>query len=91
VQWVKRFVLGRFDAVRARRTKRLPVVLSLEEVRRVLEQVEGAQGLFRLMARQLYGCGLRLLECCRQRVKDVDLERGQIVIRGGKGNKERKK
>ena len=41
------------------------------------------------MARLLYGCGLRLLECCRLRVKDVQLLRGQIVVRGGKGNKDR--
>jgi integrase len=53
--------LGRLDAVRARRGKRLPVVLSVEEVRRVLEHVRGASGLFRLMARLLYGCGLRVM------------------------------
>ncbi len=76
--------LGRFDAVRARRGKRLPLVLSPEEVARVLQRVEGGQGVFRLMARLLYGCGLRLL-----RIKDLDLARGQIVVRGGKGNKDR--
>ena len=81
--------LGRFDAVRARRPKRLPVVLSAEVVQRVLVQVEGAEGIFRLMARLLYGCGLRLMECCRLRVKDLDLERGQIIVRAGKGNKDR--
>jgi integron integrase len=81
--------LGRFDAVRARRPKRLPVVLAAEEVAAVLPLVIGADGAFRLMARLLYGCGLRLLECCRLRVKDVDLARGQIVVRAGKGNKDR--
>lgn len=81
--------LGRFDAVRARRPKRLPVVMSPEEVRRVLERIEGANGLFRLMAQLLYGCGLRLHECCQLRVKDVDLARGQIIVRAGKGNKDR--
>src|SRR5262249_13850273 len=56
--------LGRLDAVRARRGRRLPVVLSPEEVARVLPQVQGAMGLFELMARLLYGCGLRVSECC---------------------------
>lgn len=41
------------------------------------------------MARLLYGCGLRLLECCRLRIKDIDLARGQIVVRGSKGDKDR--
>jgi integron integrase len=81
--------LGRFDAVRARRTRRLPVVLSPEEVQRVLSQVRGAEGAFALMARLLYGCGLRLAECCRLRVKDVHLQRKQIIVRCGKGNKDR--
>jgi integrase len=76
--------LGHFEAVRARRPKRLPVVLAPEEVAAVLPKVEGAEGLFRLMARLLYGCGLRVLECCRLRVHDVDLRRTQIVVRGGK-------
>jgi integron integrase len=80
--------LGRFDAVRARRPKRLPVVLAAEEVAAVLEHVEGADDLFRLMARLLYGSGLRLMECCQVRVKDIQLARGQIVVRG-KGNKDR--
>jgi integron integrase len=81
--------LGRLDAVRARRPKRLPVVLAPEEVAAVLQRVEGAEGVFQLMARLLYGCGLRLLECCQLRVKDVCLARGQIVVRAGKGNKDR--
>jgi integron integrase len=81
--------LGRFEAVRARRPKRLPAVLAPEEVATVLQQVQGAEGVFRLMARLLYGCGLRLMECCALRVKDVQIPRGQIVVRGGKGNKDR--
>jgi integron integrase len=81
--------LGRLDAVRARRGKRLPVVLAAEEVAAVLARVEGADGLFRLMARLLYGCGLRLMECCQLRVKDVKLATGQIIVRAGKGNKDR--
>ena len=81
--------LGKLDAVRARRGQRLPVVLTPEEVRLVLEHVVGADGLFRLMARLLYGCGLRVTECCSLRVHDLDLGRGQIMVRGGKGNKDR--
>src|SRR5262245_58823840 len=81
--------LGRLDAVRARRPRRLPVVLAPEEVASVLPHVQGAGGAFRLMAQLLYGSGLRLMECCRLRVKDVDLARGQIVVRAGKGNKDR--
>lgn len=81
--------LGRLDAVRARRPKRLPVVLAAEEVAKVLALIEGADGLFALMARLLYGCGLRLMECCRLRVKDIDLLRGQIMVRHGKGGKDR--
>jgi integron integrase len=88
-QQVLQIDLGRFDAVRARRPKRLPVVLAPEEVAAVLERVEGDEGAFPLMARLLYGCGLRLMECCRLRVKDIELSRGQIVVRGGKGNKDR--
>jgi integrase len=88
-QQVLEIDLGRLDAVRARRPKRLPVVLAREEVAAVLEQVRGGDGVFQLMARLLYGCGLRLLECCQLRVKDVNLARGQIVVRGGKGNKDR--
>ena len=81
--------LGKFDAVRARRGRRLPVVLTPEEVRQVLEQVVGADGSFRLMARLLYGCGLRVSECCGLRVHDLDLGRNQIMVRAGKGNKDR--
>ena len=81
--------VGRLDAVRARRPKRLPVVLAPEEVAKVLVLVEGAEGVLALMARLLYGCGLRLMECCRLRVKDIDLARGQIMVRQGKGAKDR--
>jgi integron integrase len=88
-QQVLEIDLGRFDAVRARRPKRLPVVLAPEEVAAVLPLIEGGEGVFQLMARLLYGCGLRLLECCQLRVKDVHLARGQIVVRAGKGNKDR--
>jgi integron integrase len=81
--------LGRIDALRAPRRRRLPLVLSPEEVQRVLERIHGANGVFQLMARLLYGCGLRLHECCQLRVKDVDFGRAQSVVRSGKGDKDR--
>ena len=81
--------LGRIDALRARRGKRLPVVLAPEEVGKVLPCIEGADGLFRLMAQLLYGAGLRLMECCRLRVQEINLERNTIHVRAGKGDKDR--
>jgi integron integrase len=81
--------VGPLHAVRARRPRRLPVVMSPEEARQVLEAIVGADGAFALMARLLYGSGLRLMECCRLRVKDLDLTRGQILVRQGKGDKDR--
>ena len=74
------------DVVRAKRPARLPVVLSRDEVRAVLHHIDGVP---RLMALLLYGAGLRLLECARLRVKDVDFSRNQVVVRGGKGDKDR--
>jgi integron integrase len=81
--------LGRLDAVRAHRPRRLPVVMSKTEVRQVLAAIEGYDGLYPLMTRLMYGTGMRLMECCRLRVKDVDWQRGQILIRQGKGDKDR--
>jgi len=81
--------LSRVDAVRAKRPKRLPTVLSPEEVRQLLDAVDGGEGVFRLMAGLLYGAGLRREECCRLRVHDLDLQRTQIVVRHGKGGKDR--
>jgi integron integrase len=79
--------LGAVDGVvRAKAAKRLPVVLSREEVRRVLGAMSGVP---KLMAMLLYGSGLRLLECCRLRVKDVDFAMNQLVVRAGKGDKDR--
>ena len=74
------------DVVRAKRPQHLPVVLTRDEVRAVLQRLDG---LPRIMALLLYGAGLRLLECCRLRVKDVDFATNQIVIRDGKGRKDR--
>src|SRR5437867_499539 len=72
--------------VRAKRPERLPVVLTREEVRAMLRQLGGVP---RLMSCLLYGSGLRVLECCRLRVQDVDFDANQIVVRGGKGDKDR--
>jgi len=74
------------EVVRARRPQRLPVVLSRNEVQRLLDVMEGTLG---LIARVLYGTGLRLMEGLRLRVKDLDFDRGQIVVREGKGDKDR--
>ncbi len=73
-------------AVRARRPKRLPVVLTKPEVRLVLRQLDDP---YRLMAHLLYGSGLRLLECLRLRVKDLDFARHELMVREGKGDKDR--
>jgi integron integrase len=72
--------------VRARRPQRLPTVLGRDEVARLLGQMQGAP---QMMATLLYGAGLRLMECCRLRVKDLDFERHQITVREGKGDKDR--
>ena len=74
------------DTVRAKRGRRLPEVLSREEVRRLLGFTEGTSG---LMLRLIYGAGLRLMECVRLRVKEVDFERGMLMVRNGKGGKDR--
>ena len=74
------------ETVRAARGRRLPEVLSRDEVKRFLALTEGTSG---LMLRLLYGAGLRLMECIRLRVKEVDFERGVIMVRDGKGGKDR--
>jgi integron integrase len=74
------------DVVRAKRPQYLPVVLTRDETRALLQRLDGVP---RIMALLLYGAGLRLLECCRLRVKDVDFAANQIVIRDGKGRKDR--
>jgi integron integrase len=76
--------LGSF--VRAKRPERLPVVLTPAEVMAVLDRMSG---LPRLMATLLYGSGLRLLECACLRVKDLDFERREVLVRDGKGQKDR--
>jgi integron integrase len=74
------------DVTRARVPRRLPVVLTREEVRAVLD---GLHGTPLLVARLLYGSGMRLLECLQVRIKDVELSSSQIVVRSGKGNRDR--
>ena len=74
------------DVVRAKRARRLPVVLTRDETRAILDQLRSVP---RLMALLLYGAGLRVLECARLRVKDVDLASNQIVVRAGKGDRDR--
>ena len=74
------------DVVRAKLPQRLPVVLSRQEVKAVLDNMNGV---YRLLAMLLYGTGMRLMECIRLRVKDVDFERGEILVRDGKGAKDR--
>jgi integron integrase len=75
------------EATRARRPRRLPTVLSRDEARRLLAAMDGVEA---LVARLLYGGGLRLLEALRLRVKDLDFERHEIVVRSGKGDRDRR-
>jgi integron integrase len=79
VPWMK-------DVVRAKRPARVPVVLSRGEVERLMTQVRGESG---LVVQLLYGCGLRLMEGLRLRVGEVDFERNMILVRDGKGQKDR--
>ena len=78
--------IGDIEAIRARRTRRLPVVLSPEEVARVLAHLDGQPS---LAAQLMYGCGLRVAEACEIRVQNLDLDRGQVVVRSGKGDRDR--
>jgi integron integrase len=88
-QQVLEIELPRINSVRSRRPKRLPTVICPEEVSQLLGAVHGNDGVFHLMAGLLYGAGLRRLECCRLRVQELDLNRQQIIVRHGKGGKDR--
>jgi site-specific recombinase XerD len=77
---------GPIRVIRARRPSRLPAVLSKAEVQKLLAVLSPE---FQIMARLLYGSGLRLMECLRLRVKDLDFERREITVRDGKGMKDR--
>jgi integron integrase len=74
------------EIVRAPARPRLPVVLTREEVRAVIRRLDGAE---RLVVMLLYGSGLRLMEALRLRVKDIDFDQSQILVRAGKGDKDR--
>lgn len=79
--------LGDFsDYLRARAKARIPVVLSRTEIQHLFAELAGKD---RLMAQMMYGSGLRLMELLRLRVKEVDLERNVVIVRGGKGDKDR--
>jgi integron integrase len=79
--------LGEMDQfVRARRPRRLPEVLTRDEIQMLLSKMTGITG---LMAGLMYGSGLRLMECVRLRVKDIDFAQHQILVRDGKGQKDR--
>ncbi len=79
--------LGRLSEVaRAKRPQRVPVVFTPDEVKRILAELRGVPW---FVAAMLYGSGLRLMECLRLRIKDVDLERREVRVRDGKGRKDR--
>ena len=78
--------LDEIAPMRSKRTRRPPTVLTQPEVQGVLQRMQGTH---RLMAQLLYGCGLRLMECIRLRIQDVDFGQGRIFVRGGKGGKDR--
>jgi integron integrase len=78
---------GEISAVRARQSKRFPVVLTTDEVHEIFNRMSGVHW---LMANLIYGCGLRLKECLALRVKDIDLQQNIIIVRGGKGDKDRR-
>ena len=73
--------------VRAKRPQRVPTVLSRDEVQRLLAQLDGRAW---LLASLLYGTGMRLMECLRLRVKDIDFARNEVTVRNGKGGKDRR-
>lgn len=75
------------NVIRAKKPRRLPTVLARSEVQALLAQLDGRP---RMLASVLYGTGLRLLECLRLRVKDVDFARNEITVRNGKGGKDRR-
>ena len=81
--------LGKFVAERSKRPVRTPTVLSEEEVRRLISVMEPAS-VMRLMVELLYGTGLRVMEACSLRISDVDFDRRQIIVRAGKGQKDRR-
>ena len=76
--------LGKFLLLRSRRVKRVPTVLSVDEVRRLIEAVDPTRT-SRLMLEFMYGTGMRVGEVCSLRVRDIDLGRAQVIVRAAKG------
>jgi len=92
ILFVYRHVLNKdienlIDAVRAKHKRRLPVVLTVKEIEQIFDSMSGVH---RLMAMLTYGCGLRVSECLRLRIKDIDLEQNIVVVRDGKGENDRR-
>ena len=83
---VLKIELEGINAKRAKRSRRLPIVLTTGEMGELLKAVKGEVG---LVCKLLYGCGLRVAEALALRIKDVDLEGGKVEVRGGKGGKDR--
>ncbi|HWA99036.1 MAG TPA: integron integrase [Pirellulales bacterium] len=91
-QQVLRIELPNLATIRAVRSRRMPTVLSRSEVTRLLAELDHSaesRGMVPVMVRLMYGSGLRLMEACRLRIKDIDFARGQIVVRSGKGDVDR--
>jgi integron integrase len=84
---VVKIPLDAFDFKHARIGKRLPVVFSRDEAQNVLSNLQGE---FHLMASLLYGSGLRLTECMKLRIKDIDFNLNEIIVRSGKGDSDRR-
>ncbi len=74
--------INEIDLIRAKKPRKLPVVFTRKEVKAVIMQLTGIN---LIMANLLYGCGLRLMECVRLRVKDIEFEYNQVIVRDGKG------
>lgn len=83
---LKKPLEGRIDAVRSSKKQRLPIIMSKEETQTVLSAMSGTT---QLMAKLLYGSGIRLMECIRLRIKDIDFEINEIRVHSGKGDKDR--
>jgi integron integrase len=84
---LRKEIEGLIEAVRAKRKRRLPVVLTAQEVELLFARISGVH---RLMAMLTYGCGLRVTECASLRIKDIDLGRGMVIVRAAKGDKDRR-
>lgn len=78
--------IGKIDAVRAKQSRRIPTVFTKDEVSAIFIHLYGTE---KLMTSLLYGCGLRIMECIRLRIKDVDFDMKTVTLRGGKGDKDR--